>query len=462
MNIRPLSVQNRAINFGYDAQYHEKVRSKLSKRKDPRARFMLQSDKQLLELEDEIVELEREKKTKTQKYKDLTDMLLELKPTIAYFIELLDGSLEYFDNLIKNYLKEMENTQDEKAYSWRKDLCKKLNVFALYDYFAGEKAQKEKKEIASEETTKETGSDAATDAANTPKTSSYITLYTPNEYSPKNLQDVVGSEDIKEKLMDDLIYYIQSPELSKQDYVEYGIRAPRGFLFYGPPGCGKTYITQALANEMGMDMYMMDVSKVGSMFVNKTSNNIQDAFEFLYKRARESQKPIILFMDEVDALAKDRDDSTTRGSMENSKTTTTLLKLVESARDKNIIVICATNKYDLLDNAFKDRFDEQIYFPLPDKEQIKNLVTFSLLHRKKGEMLGNDKESIDKLVDLLKGYSNRSIVFILDEAAKSARKRSRDNITFEDIKSAIETSELEKHNEKDYMKLSKRKAVIGF
>ena len=88
---------------------------------------MLQSEKQLLALEDEVVKLELEKKTNSRKYKDLTEMLLELKPAVSYFIELMDGSLKYCDSLIKNYFREMEDTQDNKAYSWRKDLCRKLN-----------------------------------------------------------------------------------------------------------------------------------------------------------------------------------------------------------------------------------------------------------------------------------------------------------------------------------------------
>ena len=208
-------------------------------------------------------------------------------------------------------------------------------------------------------------------------------------------------------------------------------------------------------------MYMMDVSKVGSMYVNKTSNNIQEAFEFIFKAAKDSQKPIILFMDEIDALAKNRNEPV-GSSGENSKATTTLLKLVEIARDYNIIVIGATNKYDLLDQAFKDRFDGQIYFPLPDKEQIKKLVHTSLMQREKGSNLASDTESIDKLAELFKGFSNRSIVIIIDEAAKIARKRSRDNITFDDIKSAIEKTELEKPNEKDYIKSSAKKRTIGF
>ncbi len=464
MKISPLSPKNHSVNFGYNAKYHKKVEKQLSKNHDKRAQAVLNSEKQMLDIEDKIVELEREKKYSSQEYKDLTEMLLDLKPIVAYYIELIDGSLKYCDKVIKNYFIEMDSIDINQGLVWRKLLCKSLNEYTLDDYFPFEDNNPKESEKTQDKqqyslTIFNPSRDAASDKQ-VEKTNQLINLYTPNAFSPKGLKDVVGSDDIKDKLTDDLMFYTQNPDLIAKDYIDYGIRAPRGFLFYGPPGCGKTYIAQALAGETGMEMYMMDVSKVGSKYVNQTANNIREAFEFIFSRAQEAQKPIMLFMDEVDALAKDRNEGP-GGSGEDSKTTTTLLKMVETARDNNIIVIAATNKYDLLDNAFKDRFDEQIYFPLPDKEQIKSLVTSSLMRREKGASLVRDEESINKLANLLEGFSNRSIVILLDEASKIARKRSRDDITFDDVKNAIEKTEIEKHDERAYKKSSKRKP-IGF
>ena len=148
-------------------------------------------------------------------------------------------------------------------------------------------------------------------------------------------------------------------------------------------------------------------------------------------------------------------------SDENMKTVSALLKLVEEARDNNIIVIAATNKYNLLDEAFKARFDGQVYFPLPDKAQIKELLKKSLSSRTRGVALANSEEELNKLSDKLTGYSNRSITFIVDEAAKIARKDTRKNINFDHVLKAIAESELEKSDEKIYkQKTSKRN--LGF
>ena len=206
----------------------------------------------------------------------------------------------------------------------------------------------------------------------------------------------------------------------------------------------------------------MDVSKVGSKYVNQTSNNIQAVFEFLSKNNQKTGKQCILFMDEVDSLAINRDGDV-RSSGENAKATTTLLKLIEQARDNGIILIAATNKYDLLDDAFKARFDSHIYFGLPDEKLIKQIVTSSLAQRAKGIELSEDEEKINHLVPMLKGHSNRSIVFIIDEAAKIAKNKLRKQISFEDVKEAIDKSELDRVKEEDYIKTSKQpKKHLGF
>ena len=139
------------------------------------------------------------------------------------------------------------------------------------------------------------------------------------------------------------------------------------------------------------------------------------------------------------------------------------MKLVEQARDHGIIVIAATNKYDLLDEAFKSRFDTHVYFGLPDEKLIKQILTSSLAQRAKGVELAQDETKIDELTSKLKGYSNRSIVFIIDEAAKIAKNKIRKQIAFEDVIEAIAKTEYEKVNENNYLKSSKQtKRHLGF
>ena len=290
--------------------------------------------------------------------------------------------------------------------------------------------------------------------------SGLLTIYSKTESSPDGFCDVVGMDEVKQKLQEDLIDYITIPDRAELDWLEYGLRTPRGYLFYGPPGCGKTYITQALAQEADMAMFKLDISKAGSKYVNQTANNIEKAFSYIKLCAKKTDKPILLFMDEVDSLAIKRDGQAT-SSAENLKTTTTLLKLLDEARDSNIIVIAATNQIDILDDAFKERFDGQMYFPLPDKEQIKDYLITSLLLKEKGENLAKNEDDIEKLTNEFEGYSTRAISFMLEDAAKRARRNQRRDITFEDVKSAIENSEQTKHDEKQYKK-NRKTRNIGF
>ena len=165
-------------------------------------------------------------------------------------------------------------------------------------------------------------------------------------------------------------------------------------------------------------------------------------------------------MDEVDSLAMSRGGVTSTD--ENIKTISTLLTLIEEARDDNIIVIAATNKYSMLDEAFKSRFDGQIYFPLPDEEQIEMLLKKVLSSRAKGVKLATSDDEIKALAKKLKGYSSRSIVFILDEASKLARRNNRQDISYDNVLQAIKESELEKPNEQEYKTKKGTSQPVGF
>ena len=209
-------------------------------------------------------------------------------------------------------------------------------------------------------------------------------------------------------------------------------------------------------------MYKIDISKIGSSFVNKTANNLQNAFEYVAKQAKISKKPVILFMDEVDSLAIKRDKD--HDSSENLKTTTTLLKIVQEAKDNNIIIIAATNKHNTLDDAFISRFESETYFGLFNQEQIVVLLKSSLAKKSKGQNLANDDKSLERLAKKLVGYSNRTINFIIAQAAKEAKKQNRSEITFEIFDETIKKSNYDKVDESKYKKgeNSSRKVISGF
>lgn len=438
------------VNFGYDKAYSEEFTKTLSSKKQNAeiADMLINMNHFADNLEDLIVQMEKTPyKLKTFKFDSLVDMLGETRDFVATYVSQYFSGIKYGEDLAKQYRQEASQKKNSVSKEWRNSIS---------EYLGGIDFEKQIQiQIKDIENYFE---DAETRENNSSAVSGNLQKYEKTSSSPNGFSDVAGMDEIKARLKEEIIDPVLNPEQVKKDFEDYNITLPKGYIFYGPPGCGKTYLAKALAAESGLEMYMMDVSKIGEKFINATSNNIQSAFDFLKNRAKEIKKPVLLFMDEVDSLAMKRQYTL---SEENAKTVATLLKLIEGARDDNIIVIAATNKYDDLDEAFKSRFDGHIYFPLFNKDQIKDLLKTLLSSRKKGQNLAQSEDEVDKLSQMLVGYSNRSISFFIEHASKIARKNQRSDITFNDVKKAIELSEYEKVNESEY-KTSKKNRTIGF
>ena len=278
------------------------------------------------------------------------------------------------------------------------------------------------------------------------------------EFSPRGMQDVMGMKDLKEELIENVIKPVNNPEQARLDLEEYGKRIPTGILLYGPPGCGKTYIIEALAAETDSEVYIMNSANTGSKFVNQTANNIKKAFDYVYKKGDESDKPVFMFMDEIDAMTSNRD---AHASNEDIKGVATLLKYIEGAKAHNVIVIGATNKYDLIDPAIRRRFDMKRYVGLPEQEQREALIRNNLSKKAKGQALINDSEKVSKIAKALEGYSCSSINIISDLASLNALKRQRADIDTVDFEEAIKSTGEEKIDERQYRPIAK-KEKIGF
>ncbi|MBR1617625.1 ATP-binding protein [bacterium] len=466
-----------SIQFGYNKKFHKKVRNYLEgqAKSNPKAGYLMDLEKLSLRIEDNLVKMEKRNQTNTEEYDDCAFCLSELKNHEVFFMEDWFPELKYCDKVINQYIEEGKSAQTQPAQDWREVMCKQLSGYSakwgqVFKSPASVGNQSSKDliqktvDILNGQNTKTSENDfqiAQEEYDQSQKALAevlkYVTQFEITPASPKGFQDVSGMDDIKERLKTELIDYVNNPELLEQDFIEYQIRPPRGYLFYGPPGCGKTFMTQAIGYESKLPAFKMDISKIGTKWINETSNNIQKTFDGLAKYSSLIHKPVILFLDEADSLVMRR---TENENSENTKATTTLLKCTESARDKGIIVIAATNKVDMLDDAFKSRLDGQFFFSLPTSEQIEKLLKQSLSSRKKGEKLAKDKIAISNLAKMLEGHSNRSIVFIIDEASKLAKRNNRSDITFEDVKKAIETTEYEKSDEKSFKKQNKMK--LGF
>ena len=165
-----------------------------------------------------------------------------------------------------------------------------------------------------------------------------------------------------------------------------------------------------------------------------------------------------MFMDEIDAMTSNRD---AHASNEDIKGVATLLKYIEGAKAHNVIVIGATNKYDLIDPAIRRRFDMKRYVGLPEQEQREALVRNNLSKKKKGQALISDGEKVTQVAKALSGYSSSSINIISDLASLNALKRNRADIDIVDFEEAIKTTGEEKIDDKQYKPLAK-KEKIGF
>lgn len=242
----------------------------------------------------------------------------------------------------------------------------------------------------------------------------------------KGFAKVAGMDELKRTLYEDVIYPMTRPEL----YKEYGLESVNGFLLYGPPGCGKTYIAKALAEETGRYFVEMPASSVGSHYQHLTTKNIAAKFAEARRNA-----PSIIFIDEVEALAPARElldgDSS---SVDINENVTELLQQINNCRDKKIFIIFATNEPQKIDNAIKrtGRIDKKIFLPPPDIETRKILFSMYL------DKVKRKQENIDiaQLAQKTRNYTAEDIRMVVRQASVFAMRENR-NVSLLDLKNSI-------------------------
>ncbi len=193
-------------------------------------------------------------------------------------------------------------------------------------------------------------------------------LFTSIKSTDVSFSDVVGLADVKEAVFDKIINPRKHPEL----YKKFNIKTGGGILMYGPPGTGKTMIAKAIAKEIGADFYSIKCSDHISKWFGETERNIRELFD----KARES-KTSIIFFDEIDALAVNRDGCS---SSPMQRVVPELLAQIQGINEQkkghSMLLIAATNKLWLIDSGFlrPGRFDDKIYVGLPDTDARAELV----------------------------------------------------------------------------------------
>lgn len=234
---------------------------------------------------------------------------------------------------------------------------------------------------------------------------------------------------LSKELIDDIeqtLAIMKNREQAKQ----LGIDAPKGILLYGPPGTGKTLLAQAIANEMGAHFFSASGSAFTELFVGVGAARIRNLFENARKHA-----PSVIFIDEVDALAGKRKEY---GGEEGEKTLTELLVQLDGGHDnEGILFLAATNRKDMLDDAFlrPGRIDYSFYVPLPDKKGRREIID---IHRKGKNLAKDVLENLDSLAETTSGFSGAEIKALFDMANRKVIREQRSVIEWEDIHYALD------------------------
>ena len=234
--------------------------------------------------------------------------------------------------------------------------------------------------------------------------------------------DVAGMTELKEQLQSDVIDLLQNPEQAK----ELGLNIPNGLLFYGPPGCGKTFFAEKFAEETGFNYQYVRGSDVASPYIDGGKGKIADIFNEARKNA-----PTILFLDEVDSLIRDRsahNNATTAGAVNE------FLTQLNNCGEDGVLVIAATNKPTDIDEAAlrAGRLELKYYIPQPDKETRKRM--FQIGVGKRNYDFGID---YDLLAERTENYVSADINLVIDTAARLAFRRKIGKITMVLLEEAI-------------------------
>jgi TPR repeat protein len=180
---------------------------------------------------------------------------------------------------------------------------------------------------------------------------------------------------------------------------------------------------------------MINIANIGSHYMNLTSKNLNNAINQAIEESEKTDRTTLLFIDEIDSMGYNRNS---RLMPDEVKQVTSLLQGLDKAAKSKVMIISATNKYDLLDPALTRRFDHKILVDIPDEEATQSLIVHTLKPLKKAQKLLSNPNEIKEISKLFKGYSNKSVCSITKQAALNALDRNRADIEKQDFELAIE------------------------
>ena len=241
------------------------------------------------------------------------------------------------------------------------------------------------------------------------------------QMNKKTFKDVAGLQEEKEE-MEEIVDFLRSP----MKYAELGARIPKGVLLVGPPGTGKTLLAKAIAGEAGVPFFSISGSDFVEMFVGVGASRVRDLFEDAKKNA-----PCMIFIDEIDAVARRRGTGMGGGHDEREQTLNQMLVEMDGfGVNEGIIVLAATNRVDILDPAIlrPGRFDRRITVGRPDVRARKEILD---VHAK-NKPLGDDV-NLEEIAQTTAGFTGADLENLLNESAIFAAKNGRKYVVQEDI-----------------------------
>jgi cell division protease FtsH len=241
-----------------------------------------------------------------------------------------------------------------------------------------------------------------------------------------NFDDVAGVEEAKQDLQE-VVTFLKTPER----FTSVGAKIPRGVLLVGPPGTGKTLLAKAIAGEAGVPFFSLSGSEFVEMFVGVGASRVRD----LFKRAKENS-PCLIFIDEIDAVGRQRGAGIGGGNDEREQTLNQLLTEMDGFEgNSGIIIIAATNRPDVLDSALMrpGRFDRQVQVDAPD---IKGRLSILKVHSR-NKKLASDV-SLEMIARRTPGFTGADLANLLNEAAILTARRRKDATGLAEIDDAVD------------------------
>ena len=262
--------------------------------------------------------------------------------------------------------------------------------------------------------------------------------------------DVAGQEEAKQDLAE-VVEFLKFPD----KFTALGARIPRGVLMVGPPGTGKTLLSRAVAGEAGVPFFSISGSEFVEMFVGVGASRVRDLFDQAKRNA-----PCIVFIDEIDAVGRQRGAGLGGSHDEREQTLNQILVEMDGFdTNTNVILIAATNRPDVLDPALvrPGRFDRQVILDAPD---VKGRIEVLKVHTK-GKPIGEDVQ-YDVIAKLTPGFSGADLANAVNEAAILAARRAKRKIGMSEMQDAIERVQLGGPERRSRVMTEREKLMVAY